>query len=93
MNQQIKLELESARLRYESALNRFKIAEKSLEQAKRSLDLFENRYRDTLVTSFELLDAQKAFSQAQVNSASAKLDLRLAVSLIKKIADKGYEFK
>lgn len=93
LNQQIGLELESARLKYESASKRFKIAKKSYEQAKRSLDLFEGRYRDALVTSIELLDAQKAFSQAQVNYALSMLDIRLAKAEIEKIAGKGYDLK
>ncbi|MCM8795971.1 MAG: TolC family protein [Candidatus Omnitrophica bacterium] len=93
LSQQIGLELESARLEYESAFKRFEIAKASFEQAKRSLDLFESRYRDTLVTSVELLDAQRAFSQAQINFALAKLDMRLAKAQIEKIAGKGYEPK
>jgi len=93
LSQQIGLELESARLKYESASKRFEIANTSFEQAKRSLDLFESRYRDALVTSVELLDAQKAFSQAQVNYALSMLDMRLAKAEIEKIAGKGYDLK
>ena len=93
LSQQIGLDLESARLKYESASKRFEIARTSFEQAKRSLDLFESRYRDALVTSVELLDAQKAFSQAQVNYALSMLDMRLAKAEIEKIAGKGYDIK
>ncbi len=93
LNQQLGLELASARLRYESASKRYAIARKSFDQAKRSLDLFESRYRDALVTSLELLDAQKAFSQAQVNLALSMLDMRLARSEIEKIAGNGYDLK
>ncbi|MFA5117451.1 MAG: TolC family protein [Candidatus Omnitrophota bacterium] len=88
---QIGLELESSRLKYGSALSRWKIAKTSCEQARKSLDLFSSRYRDALVTSIELLDAQKAFSQAQVNCALSKLDMRLAKAEIEKIAGKGYD--
>jgi len=93
LSQQIGLELESARLKYVSTSKRFEIAKASFEQAKRSLDLFESRYRDALVTSVELLDAQKAFSQAQVNYALSMLDMRLAIAEIEKIAGKGYDIK
>jgi len=93
LSQQIDLELESARLKYESASKRFEIAKTSYDQAKRSLGLFESRYRDALVTSVELLDAQKAFSQAQVNYALSMLDMRLAKAEIKKIAGRGYDLK
>ncbi|MCM8831174.1 MAG: TolC family protein [Candidatus Omnitrophica bacterium] len=93
LSRQINLELESSWLEYDSALKRFEIAKESLEQAKRSLDLFESRYRDTLATSVELLDAQRAFSQAQVNFALAKLEMRLAKAKIEKILGKGYESK
>jgi outer membrane protein TolC len=57
------------------------------------LDLFQSRYKDVLVTSVELLDAQKAFSQAQVNFALSMLDMRLAKAEIEKIAGKDYELK
>jgi outer membrane protein len=93
LSQQIDLDLESARLKYESALSRWKIAKMNCEQARKSLDLFTERYRDTLVTSVELLDAQRAFSQAQVNCALSKLDMRLAKSEIEKIAGRGYDLK
>ena len=93
LRQQIDLELESARLQYESASKRLEIAQTSFEQAKRSLDLFQSRYKDVLVTSVELLDAQKTFSQAQVNFALSILDMRLAKAEIEKIAGKGYDAK
>jgi len=93
LSQQIGLELESARLGYESALKRHEIAKASLDQAKRSLDLFDSRYRDSLATSIELLDAQKAFSQAQVNYFLSMLDIRIAKAQIEKIAGKGYDHK
>jgi outer membrane protein TolC len=93
LRQQLDLELESARLEYESASKRFEIARISYDQAKRSLDLFDSRYRDALVTSIELLDAQKTFSQAQVNYFLSMLDMRLAKAEIEKIAGKGYDIK
>jgi len=93
LSQQIGLELESARLKYDSAYKNFEIADTSFEKAKRSLDLFQSRYRDALVTSVELLDAQRAFSLAQVRLASSMLDMRLAKAEIEKIAGKGYDIK
>ncbi|MDD3087760.1 MAG: TolC family protein [Candidatus Omnitrophica bacterium] len=93
LNQQVGLELESARLKYDSARKNFEIADTSFEKAKRSLDLFQSRYRDALVTSVELLNAQRAFSLAQVRLASSMLDMRLAKAEIEKIAGKGYDIK
>ncbi len=90
---QISLELESARLKYETAANRSEIARTSFEQAQRSLDLFTNRYRDASATSIELLDAQKAFAQAQANYALSILDLRLAKADIEKLRGRSYELK
>jgi outer membrane protein TolC len=46
-----------------------------------------------LATTVELLDAQKAFSQALVNYAASILDMRLAKAEIEKIAGKGYDAK
>lgn len=93
LKQQIGLELDSARLEFESAVNRLKIAQSNCEQSKKSLEMFSNRYKDSLVTSIELLDAQKAFSQAQVNCASTKLDMRLAKARIEQITGRGYDNK
>jgi outer membrane protein TolC len=93
LNQQIGLELESARLKYKSALSKLEIAQKSCEQAQRSLDLFTERYRDALITSLELLDSQSTFSEAQANCAEIKLELRLAKAEIEKIAGNGYDLK
>jgi len=86
LRQQIGLELESARLKYESASKRFEIAKTSYDQAKRSLDLFESRYQGALVTSVELLDAQRAFALAQVRYFLSILDMRLAKAEIEKIS-------
>ncbi len=85
ISKDIELEYETARLKFESAYKRFGIAKQSLLKAKRSLDLFERRYRDSLVTSLELLDAQKAFSQAQVSYAQSLLDTRTALAQMKRI--------
>ncbi|MBU1044953.1 MAG: TolC family protein [Candidatus Omnitrophica bacterium] len=93
LSQQIGLDLESAWLKYKSALSKLEIVKTSCERAKRSLDLFSSRYQDSLVSSLELLDAQKAFSQAQINCALTKLDMRVAKAEIEKIEGKGYDAK
>ena len=93
LEQQLDLDLEAARLKGEAARKSFEIARKSLEKARESLNIFEARYRDTLVTSLDLLDAQKAFSLAQVRYALSVLEMRLAKAEIEKISGRGYDIK
>ncbi|OHD65760.1 MAG: hypothetical protein A2096_08250 [Spirochaetes bacterium GWF1_41_5] len=90
---QKKLEMESACLKYESAKKNILFAEKSIEQARKSLELFEKRYVDSLATSIELMDAQKAFSQAQINYASYLFEMRLAKAEIEKTGGSYYDIK
>ena len=85
--------MESACLKYESAKKNILFAEKSIEQARKSLELFEKRYVDSLATSIELMDAQKAFSQAQINYASYLFEMRLAKAEIEKTGGSYYDIK
>jgi outer membrane protein TolC len=50
----------------------------TVEQATRAYDIGAIRYREGISTQLELLDAQLALQQAQVNRAQAARDLQLA---------------
>ena len=86
---QIDLDMGVACLKYNSACRRIGLARTSLDHARRSLEIYRSRYRNALVTSFELLDAQEAFSQAQANFALAVLEMRLTGAEIRRLAGAG----
>jgi len=86
---QIALDMGVVRLKHESACKRIGLARTSLDNARRSLEIYRSRYRNALVTSLELLDAQEAFSQAQANYALAVLEMRLTGAEIGRLGGKG----
>lgn len=89
----LELALESARIKYKSALDRFKIASKNIDLAKRSLEIFEKRYNNTTATSNELLDAHKAHAETLEAYASSLLDMRTAAAEIYRITGEYFENK
>jgi outer membrane protein TolC len=65
------LELETAR----AALV---VAERGLEAAQANLEVSRDRYREGLIPSSELLDAETALMRAGLDRTSAATDVRLA---------------
>jgi len=90
---EISFEMEAARLKYESAQQRLQIARVGQDKAKKSLDIFESRYKDGTVTSLELLDAQQSYHRARIRYAQSLLELHLAKAEMEKVAGKEYELK
>ncbi|MFW5887602.1 MAG: TolC family protein [Bacteriovoracia bacterium] len=93
IQRQLDLDLKTANLNYESATRRYKIARVSYLKAKESLNVYIARYRNSLVSTFELLDAQKSFSKSQNNLSYCKLETRLAKAKIEKLTGNIDEYK
>ena len=90
----ISFEMEAAMLKYESARDRIQLDMSAQEKAKRSLEMFESRYRDASVTSIEMLDAQQSYLKARTRYIQSILELRLAHAEIEKLSGRIYnEFK
>ena len=61
-----------------TAESRIKVAERSLKEAKVSLDFIGGRYRSGLAMTFELLGREQAYTYAQTRLNKARYDLIMA---------------
>ncbi len=73
----IALEVTRAFYDVQAAAERIVQAETAIRLARENLRIVENRYREGLSTSVELLDAQTGLTMAQTRSVSAQRDLML----------------
>ena len=83
--QRISLEAKTAYLDGQSSRQRAAIASESLDKAGKSLELFEQRYKDNTATSLEILDAWQSYSLTRLNQAQSILDLRLSQAALEKL--------
>ncbi|RMD91214.1 MAG: TolC family protein [Calditrichaeota bacterium] len=72
------LQLIQARLKVNSALKRFQIARKGVEQAQENLNVINNSFEVGLATNIDVLDAQVALNQAKTNLINAQYDYWIA---------------
>jgi len=75
---QIRTEVVAAYHNYELALEQQKVILTALEQAQENHRLTDSRFRNGLVGSTELLDANSFLLQAQLNLINSKVDAQLA---------------
>ncbi|RFS17827.1 TolC family protein [Emticicia sp. C21] len=75
---QIRSEVVTAYHNYELAIEQQKVIRTALEQAQENYRLTESRFRNGLVGSTELLDANTFLLQAQLNLINSKVDGQLA---------------
>ena len=83
--QRISLEAKTAYLDCQSSRQRAKIARESLDKAGKSLELFEQRYKDNTATSLDILDAWQSYSLTRLNQAQSVLDIRLSQAALEKL--------
>jgi len=77
---QIRLDVETARLNASSSLQRVKATEKSIEQAKESLRIERDRYDFGKGAITDVLDAQSALLDSQMNYYRALADYNTALA-------------
>ncbi|MBA4849352.1 TolC family protein [Emticicia sp. BO119] len=75
---QVHTEVVTAYHNYELAVEQQKVIVTALQQAQENYRLIESRFRNGLVGSTELLDANSFLLQAQLNLINSKVDGRLA---------------
>lgn len=75
---QIRSEVVAAYHNYELALEQQKVINTAIEQAQENYRLTESRFRNGLVGSTELLDADTFLLQTRLNLINSKVDARLA---------------
>jgi outer membrane protein len=74
------LEATQARIEREVALERLRIADRSLEQAREALRLVQRRYDGGLAAITELLDAAAARTAADLATVAARHDALVALA-------------
>lgn len=86
---QIRTEVVSAYHNYELALEQQKVIQTALTQAEENYRLTESRFRNGLVGSTELLDANSFLLQAKLNLINSKVDGQLAYQRLLKATGGG----
>lgn len=83
---QVRLEIHHAYQGYITSLKKIAVYKKSVEQANENYRITKNKYDNNLVTTTELLDADVAQLQAQLNYAFSKSDAMVAYKKLQKTA-------
>jgi outer membrane protein TolC len=83
LEQQIRLEVETAFLNHESASERIRMLKKSVEQAKESLRIEQQKYELGKGKIVDVLDAQAALLEAETNYYQALADRHVAQAQIR----------
>jgi outer membrane protein TolC len=78
------LEVEQARLALQDADERLKVTEKTVDQAKESVELTRSRFDQGLAISTQLIDAETSLIAARVRRAEAQTDRQIAVAALRK---------
>ena len=78
LNEGIKSEVHQAYLNYTQHLKKIEVYQKAMEQANENYRITKNKYDNSLATTTDLLDADVARLQAQIDHAYAKADAVVA---------------
>ncbi|RMF58316.1 MAG: TolC family protein [Calditrichaeota bacterium] len=76
--QEVTLQVIAARLKVETALKKFHIAKKALEQAEENLRVLENTYKVGLAANIDVLDAQVIRTKSEADAIAARYDYWIA---------------
>ncbi|HEX7344317.1 MAG TPA: TolC family protein [bacterium] len=80
----INLEIIQAKSRHEEAQKNVEAQVKGVELARKGLQIAETRYANGLATQLEVMDAQVALNQAQMNELNARYELITASAELQK---------
>lgn len=86
LTDQVRLEVNSAYQSYLLSVKKIGVYRKSIEQANENYRITKNKYDNNLVTTTELLDADVAQLQAQLNYAFAKADAMVAYKKLEQVS-------
>jgi len=82
---QIRLEVNNAYQQYLLSLKKISVYQKSVEQTNENYRITKNKYDNNLVTTTELLDADVAQLQANLNYAFSKADALVAYKKLQQV--------
>ncbi len=83
---QVRLEVNHAYQQYVLSLKKINVYQKSIEQANENYRITKNKYDNNLVTTTELLDADVAQLQAQLNYTFSRADAMVAYKKLQQVA-------
>jgi len=86
LSDQVRLEVNNAYQQYLLSLKKITVYQKSVEQSNENYRITKNKYDNNLVTTTELLDADVAQLQAQLNYAFSKADAVVAYKKLQQVA-------
>ena len=75
---QVSMEIRQKYLNYQQSLEKIKIYERSVEQAKENFQINENKYKQGLALLSDYQDADVLLLQAQINYSTGKADSMIA---------------
>lgn len=78
LNDQIRLQVNRSFLNLASARKKIEVYQKAIDQATENYRITKNKFSNSLATTTELLDADVALLQAQLNSVFSRADAVLA---------------
>lgn len=82
---QIRTEVVGQYNTYQSATEKIAVARQALELARRSYQLTDSKFRNGLLLSSDLLEAQNQLLQSQLNLLTAEVDAQLAYYKVRKV--------
>lgn len=80
----INLEVRSAYMSFQESKELLRVQEETIQQAQESLRIANLRYKNGMLTSVELMDAELALTQAQTNYTNALNDYVIAIAKLEK---------
>ncbi len=83
MESGIKLQVRQAYLKIKTAAKQLKVAETAVSQAKESLRIVKNRYKNRLTTMVDVLDREVALKSAEVRLTQAKYSYETGLARLK----------
>ena len=80
----ITLDVRYSFMSFQEAKELLKVQEETVQQAQESLRIANLRYKNGMITSVELMDAELAFTQSQTNFSNALNDYVIAIAKLEK---------
>lgn len=78
MTDKIKSEVFQSYLNYTQSLDKLKVLQLAVEQAKDNYELMDSRYKNTVALLSDLIDAQTLLFQSEINLVIGKSDTKIA---------------
>lgn len=86
LNDRIKVEINHAYQNYLLSVKKIGVYAEAIEQANENYRITKNKYKNSLVTTTDLLDADVAQLQSQINYSSSKVDAMVAYKKLQQTA-------